>query len=104
MSGFSRDEGHIEQAFIPDKGHTLYPINSADAQVEEAMALVKERNKQEQLVDPLVKYMTKMDEMNVPTAIAFLDGQSEFERERYLRAEQKGQARVTILRSYGWAE
>lgn len=97
---FSRDKGELPQQFVPGKKHKLIPTNTADAQVEEAMRISKEMNAKPEV--GLAERIAKMDAMNPATAFDFLDGLSQFDKERYLMAERMGKARRQILGRYGW--
>ena len=99
---FGRDIGTPEGQFVPDEEYELLPLNTADAQVSEAMALVKERNRKEQEDESIIPYIIKIDGMNVAQAVDHLDGISQFEREKFLRAEKLSKNRKGILAAYGW--
>lgn len=104
--GFARDKGEIEPAFVPDEDYEAQSVGSADAQVVEAMAIAKERNKKLALLEAstgMSERILKMDNLTVPRAIEFLDSLSQAEREKYLNAEKLSKARNGILASYGWA-
>lgn len=97
---FARDRGDKAPQFVPSADHELQPLGSADAQVDEAMRLAKERNSQPEV--GLAERIAKMDGMYVATAVDFLDGLSPFEREKYLLAEKQSKGRKQILGRYGW--
>lgn len=99
---FARDAGQPIAQFEADEDYELLPLNSADAQAQEAMALTKLRNRQEQESESIIPVIEKMDSMNVAQAIDYLDAMSQHERERHLRAEQISKNRKGILAAYGW--
>lgn len=97
---FSREAGEEIPQFITDE--KAQPIGSADEQVAEAMRIAKDANAKLEAEESIVRYIEKMDAMTVPQAIDFLDAQSQFIREKYLRAEKLSKNRRSILASYGW--
>lgn len=100
---FSRDAGQD----VPQSSglKSVQPIGSAESQVDEAMRLSKERNRKAAEHEEkfgLLERVAKMDSMNVPTAIEFLDALPQAERENYLRAEVVSKKRRGVLGAYGW--
>lgn len=105
-TSFARDIGEIEPAFIPGEDYESQPLGSAEAQVEEAMRIAKERNVQiaeHESQMGILERAAKMDSLTVPRAIEFLDSLPQAEREKYLNAEKQSKNRKMILGSYGWA-
>lgn len=103
MQGFGRSTQEIAPQFVPAKDFEEQPVGSAEAQRDEAMRLVKQRNQLEG-GPTLEARAAQLAKMNVASAFDFLDAMSPYLREQYLEAEKsnKGQRRVTVLRRYGW--
>lgn len=105
-TSFARDIGEVEPAFVPPEGYEAQPLGSAEAQVEEAMRIAKERNAElakKEAETGMMERVHKMDSLTVPRAVEFLDSLPQAEREKYLNAEKLSKNRTTILASYGWA-
>ncbi len=100
MPIFGRSSGEVQPGFIPGDGHQLQPLGNEENMIGEAMILAKSLNQRTEV--GLADRIVKMDAMNVSTALDFLDGLSDAEREKYLIAEKKSKGRRMILGRYGW--
>jgi hypothetical protein len=80
----------------------VFPLNSAEAQVAEAMRVAKERNRQESQAESIVPYIEKVDSFsNVREAVEYISQVSQHERDLLLRAEKLSKNRKTLLGHFG---